>query len=158
MTISEPNVKIPRLFDNGFRVYKTLFRSMGLYRRIYTTLMRLAFRWGLLGQPRLLLGLRGLSVQSLCSLEIQNGSLLLKGSMQLAGHCHPMIILKGKWHQTSWYENELPDDWRIETSESGWTNEELGLIWLKEIDIQQTHPSSCNWPIPPLDSGWTWQP
>ncbi|KAL1953207.1 hypothetical protein VTO42DRAFT_3391 [Malbranchea cinnamomea] len=44
-----------------------------------------------------------------------------------------MIILKGKWHQASWYENELPDDWRIETSESGWTNEKLGLIWLKEM-------------------------
>ncbi|KAL1952872.1 hypothetical protein VTO42DRAFT_4077 [Malbranchea cinnamomea] len=25
------------------------------------------------------------------------------------------------------------DDWRIETSESGWTNEKLGLIWLKEV-------------------------
>ncbi|KAL1957569.1 hypothetical protein VTO42DRAFT_5680 [Malbranchea cinnamomea] len=50
----------------------------------------------------------------------------------------PMIILKGKWHQASWYENGLPYNWRIETNESGWTNEKLGMIWLKEIFNKHT--------------------
>ncbi|KAL1953725.1 hypothetical protein VTO42DRAFT_2324 [Malbranchea cinnamomea] len=45
----------------------------------------------------------------------------------------PLIILTGKRHQASWYENRLPETWRIETSEPGWINEKLGLIWLKEV-------------------------
>ncbi|KAL1960985.1 hypothetical protein VTO42DRAFT_4873 [Malbranchea cinnamomea] len=54
----------------------------------------------------------------------------------------PMIILKGEWHQASWYENGLPETWRIETSESGWTNEKLDD--LAQRDIQQSHSSSYN--------------
>jgi hypothetical protein len=49
-----------------------------------------------------------------------------------------MVIFKGKLHQASWYQNGLPYDWRIETSENGWTNDKLGLIWLKEIFNKHT--------------------
>jgi hypothetical protein len=50
----------------------------------------------------------------------------------------PMIIFKGKLHQASWIENGLLYDWRIETSKNGWTTDELGLIWLKEMFNKHT--------------------
>jgi hypothetical protein len=49
----------------------------------------------------------------------------------------PMIILKGKMHQASWYEN-LPPSWVIGVSDNGWTTDQLGLMWLKEVFNKQT--------------------
>lgn len=49
----------------------------------------------------------------------------------------PMIILKRVMHQKSWYEN-IPNNWRIGVRENGWTNDELGLTWLKEVFNKHT--------------------
>jgi DDE superfamily endonuclease/Tc5 transposase-like DNA-binding protein len=50
----------------------------------------------------------------------------------------PMIIFEGKVHQSSWYDAGLPGDWRIAVSENGWTNDELGLFWLKNVFHEHT--------------------
>ena len=40
-----------------------------------------------------------------------------------------MIIFEGKVHQSVWYNNnQLPDDWVITLSDTGWTNDTLGLF------------------------------
>jgi hypothetical protein len=45
-----------------------------------------------------------------------------------------MVVFKGKVHWSIWYEtNDLPSDWTIILSENGWTNNEPGLRWLKEV-------------------------
>ena len=47
----------------------------------------------------------------------------------------PYIIVKGLYHLLSWYQNnQLPMDWIIATSESGWITNELGLEWTKHFD------------------------
>ena len=47
----------------------------------------------------------------------------------------PYIIVKGQYHLLSWYQNnQLPMDWVIATSESGWITNELGLEWIKHFD------------------------
>jgi hypothetical protein len=47
----------------------------------------------------------------------------------------PFIIVKGKHHLSSWYENSpLPNDWVIATSENGWTTNERGLEWIQHFD------------------------
>ena len=50
----------------------------------------------------------------------------------------PMIINKGKAHYMGWYAKlKLQDAATFGVSEKGWSNEELGLRWLKEIfDIE----------------------
>jgi hypothetical protein len=46
----------------------------------------------------------------------------------------PLIILKGKEHQATWYQELLlPTDWKIAMSPNGWTNDLIGLCWLKTI-------------------------
>lgn len=46
----------------------------------------------------------------------------------------PMVILKGKVHISTCYENnDLPSDWIIALSENGWTNNELGFKRLVEV-------------------------
>jgi hypothetical protein len=49
-------------------------------------------------------------------------------------HIPPLIILKGKEQQATWYqEPTLPQEWKIATSPNGWTTDAIGLHWLKEV-------------------------
>ncbi|RJE18836.1 Pogo transposable element [Aspergillus sclerotialis] len=50
----------------------------------------------------------------------------------------PCIIFKSTiYHQQAWYD-DLPDDWRIEISQNGWTTDEIGLRWLEKLFIPIT--------------------
>ena len=44
-----------------------------------------------------------------------------------------MIIFEGKVHISTRYSNELLRDLFITISEKGWTNDQLGLLWLTEV-------------------------
>jgi hypothetical protein len=47
----------------------------------------------------------------------------------------PYIIYKGRVHISAWYEEaDIPINWKISVSENGWTNNALGLEWLKHFD------------------------
>ena len=47
----------------------------------------------------------------------------------------PFIIYKGRVHISAWYEEtNIPYDWKLSVSENGWTNNALGLEWLKHFD------------------------
>ncbi|RYC77651.1 hypothetical protein BFJ63_vAg19475, partial [Fusarium oxysporum f. sp. narcissi] len=55
----------------------------------------------------------------------------------------PFIIVKGKKHLRSWYEeSNLPADWAIALSENGWTNNQLGLNWLEHFNKHTTNRST----------------
>ena len=46
----------------------------------------------------------------------------------------PFIIYKGRVHISSWYEEaSIPRNWKLSVSENGWTNNALGLEWLKHF-------------------------
>ncbi|KAG7001033.1 hypothetical protein FocnCong_v013526 [Fusarium oxysporum f. sp. conglutinans] len=54
----------------------------------------------------------------------------------------PFIIGAGQYHLAKWYrESNLPGDWVIATSQNGWTNNELGLEWLKHFDRSTSNRS-----------------
>ena len=47
----------------------------------------------------------------------------------------PFLIFAGQYHLSAWYEEaEIPRDWAIAVSDNGWTNNELGVAWLKHFD------------------------
>ncbi|EGU86246.1 hypothetical protein FOXB_03236 [Fusarium oxysporum f. sp. conglutinans Fo5176] len=47
----------------------------------------------------------------------------------------PFIIGSGQYHLANWYrECDLPGDWVIALSENGWTNNQLGLDWLRHFE------------------------
>jgi hypothetical protein len=57
-------------------------------------------------------------------------------SVCAAGHATPpFIIYKGHVHISAWYEEtSIPRNWKLSVSENGWTNNALGLEWLKHFD------------------------
>jgi hypothetical protein len=48
-----------------------------------------------------------------------------------------MIIFSGKVHQSQWYQ-DIDPDWLIGLSDNGWTNNELGLLWLEKVFEKHT--------------------
>jgi hypothetical protein len=47
----------------------------------------------------------------------------------------PFLIFAGKYHLSAWYEEaEIPRDWAFGVSDNGWTNNELGVDWLKHFN------------------------
>jgi hypothetical protein len=55
----------------------------------------------------------------------------------------PFIIGAGQYHLANWYrECNLPGDWAIATSQNGWTNNQLGLEWLKHFDRSTNNRST----------------
>jgi hypothetical protein len=47
----------------------------------------------------------------------------------------PFLIFAGKYHLSAWYEEaDIPRDWAIAVSDNGWTNNELGVEWLKHFN------------------------
>ncbi|KAM5529934.1 transposase [Fusarium oxysporum f. sp. phaseoli] len=64
----------------------------------------------------------------------------------------PFIIVKGKKHLRSWYEgSSLPVDWAIALSENGWTNNKLGLDWLKHFNKHTINQSVGSYRLLILD-------
>jgi hypothetical protein len=43
------------------------------------------------------------------------------------------IIFTAKLHQANWYQTSLPHNWKIAISDNGWTNDKLGLEWIKHF-------------------------
>ncbi|KAB2098612.1 hypothetical protein AG0111_0g13157 [Alternaria gaisen] len=47
----------------------------------------------------------------------------------------PFLVFAGQYHLSAWYEEaEIPRDWVIAVSDNGWTNNELGVAWIKHFD------------------------
>jgi hypothetical protein len=47
----------------------------------------------------------------------------------------PFVIVAGKNHLTSWYQNSgFPPEWVIAVSENGWTTNERGMDWIRHFD------------------------
>lgn len=47
----------------------------------------------------------------------------------------PYLVVAGKTHLESWYCNSpFPPEWTIDLSETGWTNNRIGLDWVKHFD------------------------
>jgi hypothetical protein len=60
---------------------------------------------------------------------------VIQGVNALGWAVPPFIVVKGQFHLQSWYENgQLQPDWRVATSDNGWTTNEIGLDWIKHFD------------------------
>ena len=60
---------------------------------------------------------------------------VIQGVGALGFRVPPFIIVAGKFHLASWYQDStLPPDWVIATSSNGWTTNERGLEWIRHFN------------------------
>jgi hypothetical protein len=50
----------------------------------------------------------------------------------------PLIIFKGTTMNSRWLNKQSPEGWNFAISKNGWTSNDLGLVWLKEVFDRQT--------------------
>jgi hypothetical protein len=61
---------------------------------------------------------------------------VIQGVNALGWAIPPFIILAAQYHLANWYtECDLPADWRIATTDNGWTTNAVGLDWIKHFDF-----------------------
>jgi hypothetical protein len=61
---------------------------------------------------------------------------VIQGVNALGWTIPPFIILAAQYHLAHWYtECNLPTDWRIATTDNGWTTNAVGLDWIKHFDF-----------------------
>lgn len=64
----------------------------------------------------------------------------------------PLIILKAKLHQRTWYtNNDIPQDWRLAVSENGWTDDKIGLEWIQHFHKHTQSRTKGQWRLLILD-------
>ena len=66
-------------------------------------------------------------------------------------YTRPLVIFKGVYLQSSWFEQQGCPDWKFATSENGWTSNEKTLMWLEHIFIPETVPTGGGHRILVLD-------
>jgi hypothetical protein len=50
----------------------------------------------------------------------------------------PLIIFKGAEMNKRWLNERAPEGWHFAISRNGWTSNDLGLAWLKEVFVRDT--------------------
>jgi hypothetical protein len=93
------------------------------------------FQMGVIGSMKVVTG----AERRACPELVQPGNcewVTVIQSICAAGYATPpFIIYKGRVHISAWYkEADIPRDWKVSVSENGWTNNTLGLEWLKHFD------------------------
>ncbi|KAL2015357.1 hypothetical protein VTK56DRAFT_5775 [Thermocarpiscus australiensis] len=77
----------------------------------------------------------GLSKAKLAQPGNREWATVIQGVNTLGWAIPPFIILAAQYHLANWYtECNLPADWRIATTENGWTTNAVGLDWIKHFD------------------------
>jgi hypothetical protein len=60
------------------------------------------------------------------------------------------VILSGKLHQPSWYQ-DLPPDWAVAVGDNSWINDRLGLEWIQHFHRHTESRSSKAYKLLVLD-------
>lgn len=63
----------------------------------------------------------------------------------------PVLIFKGKTVQQQWFIPEEVPDWIFTAAKSGYTTNEIGLAWLKQVFIPESQPEGDEWRLLILD-------
>ena len=123
-------------------VYEILFKNMASYLKISTTLMRLALQWGLCATAKVITGSDRYSRPYLLQPGNREWVTAIESVNAMGWALPSYIIFKAKAYiQEGWFDT-LPDDWRLDISNNGWTTDEIGMKWLTKLFILITNACS----------------
>jgi hypothetical protein len=93
------------------------------------------FQMGIIGSMKVVTGAERCARPEMVQLGDREWVTVIQGICAAGYAIPPFIIYKGVVHISAWYEDiSILRNWKISVSENGWTNNELGLMWLKHFD------------------------
>ncbi|EDN11036.1 conserved hypothetical protein [Histoplasma mississippiense (nom. inval.)] len=131
----------PEVIRGWFKLVQNTIAKYGILEEDIYNFDETGFQMGVIGTVRVVTGSERARNPKLVQPGDREWVTVIAGVNAMGWALRTMIILKGKMHQSSWYETEgLPHDWVIGVSENGWTTDQLGLYWLKEVFNKETLP------------------
>jgi hypothetical protein len=125
----------PELISAWFKLVEDTKAKYGIHNSHVHNFDKTGFQMGVIGSMKVIAD----AERRTCPELIQPGDcewVTAIGSICAAGYANPpFIIYKRRVHISAWYEEtDIPHDWKLSVSQNGWTNNELGFVWLKHFD------------------------
>ena len=125
----------PEVIGAWFKLVSETIAQYGVDKNDVYNFDETGFQMGIIGSMKVVTGSKRRARPTL----IQPGDrewVTVIQSICAAGYTTPpFIIYKGRVHISAWYkEIGIPHNWMLSVSENGWTNNALGLAWLKHFN------------------------
>jgi len=93
------------------------------------------FQMGIIGSSKVVTGSERREKPAAIQAGDREWVTVIQGIGALGYVLPPFTIYKGKNHLSNWYqETSIPGNWMFAVSDNGWTNNKLGLAWLKHFN------------------------
>jgi hypothetical protein len=125
----------PEIINAWFKLVRETIEKYGVHSDDIHNFDETGFQMGVIGSMKVVTGAERRTRPTLTQPGNREWVTVIQ-SICAAGYATPpFIIYKGRVHISAWYEEAgIPYDWKISVSENGWTNNALGLAWLKHFD------------------------
>ena len=125
----------PEIIGAWFRLVEETIAKYGIHNKDIHNFDETGFQMGVIGSMKVITGSERRARPELVQPGDREWVTVIQ-SICAAGYAiPPFIIYKGRVHISAWYEEaDIPRDWKLSVSENGWTNNELGVAWLKHFD------------------------
>jgi hypothetical protein len=125
----------PEIIGAWFKLVEDTKAKYGVHNNNLHNFDETGFQMGVIGSMKVFTGAERRTRPELIQPGDREWVTVIK-SICAAGYAIlPLIIYKGRVHISAWYmEDDIPHDWKLSVSENGWTNNMLGLEWLKHFD------------------------
>jgi hypothetical protein len=125
----------PKIINAWFKLVEETKAKYGVYDDDIHNFDETGFQMGVIGSMKVVTGSERRARPELVQPGDREWVTVIQ-SVCAAGYATPpFIIYKGRVHISAWYEEtSIPRNWKLSVSENGWTNNALGLEWLKHFD------------------------
>jgi hypothetical protein len=125
----------PALISAWFELVEETKAKYGVHDDDVHNFDETGFQMGVIGSMKVVTGSERRARPALIQPGDREWVTVIQGVCAAGYAIPPFIIYKGRVHISAWYEEaSIPRNWKLSVSENGWTNNALGLEWLKHFD------------------------
>jgi len=125
----------PKVINAWFRLVEETKAKYGVQDQDVHNFDETGFQMGVIGSMKVVTGSERRARPTLVRLGDREWVTVIQSICAAGYAAPPFIIYKGIVHISAWYEEiDIPYDWKLSVSKNGWTNNALGLEWLKHFD------------------------
>jgi hypothetical protein len=125
----------PEVIEAWFKLVRETIAQYGVAEEDIHNFDEAGFQMGIIGSMKVVTGSERRTRPNLIQPGDREWVTVIQGICAAGYAIPPFIIYKGRVHISAWYEEaHIPYEWKLSVSENGWTNNVLGLEWLKHFD------------------------
>ncbi len=125
----------PEVINAWFKLVRDTKTKYGVYDDDIHNFNETGFQMGIIGSMKVVTGSERRTRPNLVQPGDREWVTVIQSICAAGYTTPPFIIYKGRVHISAWYkETDIPYNWKLLVSKNGWTNNALGLEWLKHFD------------------------